>query len=125
MSETHAERTANARETHDRLRDALRQSEDERERLQRRVQVLEDDYQREHDDADRVVDELLERIRSLEDELAVSKRLNGAWMDASTEAIMRAERSEAKAEQLKRHDGCYCHAVQCPHGVYPHEEAQS
>lgn len=37
MSETHAKRTLNARETHDRLRQALRQCEDERERLEREL----------------------------------------------------------------------------------------
>ena len=43
--------------------------------------------QREHND-------LLARIAELEAELAVSKRLNGKWMDERTTALMRAEVAE-------------------------------
>ena len=38
----------------------------------------------------------------LADELAVSKRLNGEWMDKRTEAVIRAEQAEAELAQRDR-----------------------
>ena len=45
----------------------------------------------------------VDRANEAEAELAVSKRLNGKWMDERTEAIIRAESAEAHVVELERY----------------------